>query len=1172
MPDAHLLCSAAGRGKTTAAIQRILQTRRAKPFAPIWVLLPTETQIPPFRERLIDQASRQRTAFNAVAGIEYFNFPALNSWILEIFGDPQRRVDDTARFAILRRVIESRRAELTHFQPIATLPGFIRIAADFIEELKSGLITPEEFQSGVYSDKDRDLALIYADYQRFLKENSLVDRQGEAWLALAKIMSALVEVRRGKPLPQPILRQLPKQLVIDGFDQFSRVQIRLINGLASLLDHTALTFTYEAERADTAHRRFARTRADLLTDASRPEYDGLQWQTDAIPPPPSNRPDVLQALAETLFEPSRGIVQGYDPTDATHLNAVQLIEAPDRRRELGSVFARIKRLLIAGTDPDQVIIVARDPSPYLRYLNADGLQIGIPVFVARGLPLADSSVVIALTALLGLHEGKFLRRQLLDTLRNPYVQCPYLNPDQITALDQIGSALYIVRGREAWLEAVSAAIQRAGQPTEPDYESDEDTPASLDSTALVGLDTALRQTFDALTPPEQATTRQYIGWIESLIGHDAEADQDAALEQTDTNADSEPVDAVDSVPPTIPDWGLLTRAKSDSALPVIAERDTRALQCLKRALFDVVNAAQLLGDPIIAWSDFWRDLRISIDNTRIDIGDLRERAGSVLFTDVYKARGVSHPHVFVLDLSEGQFPVRAPEDPLYLDSERAAMVGQHGYALNLRAEQVDETSLFYEMVCLAQSTLTLTRSYIDDRGEEWQASPYWRAVREKMPDLPSGLAVERIPISPALAIEAAASIPDLLVTMAHTLSKPLVGDEPSGTGKPLVGGEPSGTGKPYQNGDSLSDTVIGVHTYLVNSPFADQWRRIQSARRIEHTRMSDPTPTRYNGRIESPDLLPEITARLGSDHLWSASQFNDYGMCPYRFFARRLLKLTEWEEIADGLNPRQIGIVYHQILEHVYRDLATDHVPIAASSLEAALELLAVHSTRVLDDAPMTVGFRPSRLWEQERYRIVKKLRQFIEADFSAESPLIKPFRTSGAERVTYAVEQVFGETYPLTLYDADNEPLKVRGAIDRVDRIGDALYVYDYKSGTGSISVTQMTTNRNVQMLVYLYAARHILPDSEVAGSAFIHFTKLSTSGTVITDDIFRRRKDTPGIEKMNAALEQLAMNAASARHGIYPTRPQAEGSGDALCSDHCAFYALCRAKSVAIPTRESE
>ena len=103
--------------------------------------------------------------------------------------------------------------KLTYFAPIAQTPGFIALVAAFIQELKQAEINPEEFDTIVKTQKDHDIAEIYRAYQGFLRERSLVDKDGEGWLARAS-------VERAERFEVDLL-------IVDGYDQFNPADANL---------------------------------------------------------------------------------------------------------------------------------------------------------------------------------------------------------------------------------------------------------------------------------------------------------------------------------------------------------------------------------------------------------------------------------------------------------------------------------------------------------------------------------------------------------------------------------------------------------------------------------------------------------------------------------------------------------------------------------------------------------------------------------------------------------------------------------------------------------------------------------------------------------------------------------------------------------------------------------
>src|SRR5262249_14039172 len=193
----------------------------------------------------------------------------------------------------------------------------------------------------------------------------------------------------------------------------------------------------------------------------------------------------------------------------------------------------------------------------------------------------------------------------------------------------------------------------------------------------------------------------------------------------------------------------------------------------------------------------------------------------------------------------------------------------------------------------------------------------------------------------------------------------------------------------------------------------------------------------YTGHISDPVLREHVAQLLGPDRLWSASQFNEYGVCPYRFFAKRLLHLETLKEPEEGMDQLQFGTLVHEILEHTYRRTSFEGLAIAPENQSRALEVLDIMLDKYLADAPERHGFRATALWQHEQDTLRKKLRSLVQNDFSGDSPIAKLFEGENGERYSLRQEVRFGwdQQQPMIL-DGDAGPLKVRGAIDRVDEV----------------------------------------------------------------------------------------------------------------------------------------
>ena len=381
-PQTTLISGPAGCGKTEAALDAIVDARTfGSAFSPIWVLLPTGEQVHAFRRRLL-----KRSEDGVQFGVEFFNFNDLYGRLLDLFGNPQRQIGETARYQVLRAITTwlADNGALEVFGPIAGTSGFIGLVAGLIHELKQELILPEAFAAAAETrtPKDRDLARIYATYQQFLQERRLVDRHGAGWLAVE-----MVEHAAALPLT-------PDLLVVDGFDQFNRVHVRLLTALARHIPQTILTLTQAPGAHGRRFRRLEQTRARLL--AVGPDI----WRAEQLDsyncPAQAARPPVLDHLLNTLFESS--------PARIAKDESLTLIEAPDIVREVQAVLRGVKRRLLAGTPPDEIAIVARQPGLYSAALRETARAYGIPYARVAG----DDAVVAGVAAFLADASSPFL--------------------------------------------------------------------------------------------------------------------------------------------------------------------------------------------------------------------------------------------------------------------------------------------------------------------------------------------------------------------------------------------------------------------------------------------------------------------------------------------------------------------------------------------------------------------------------------------------------------------------------------------------------------------------------------------------------------------------------------------------------------------------------------------
>lgn len=1073
----RIVLAPVGAGKTEIALQRLTHILEGNPLARVWVLLPSKRQEDAFRQRLVEWTPARRIYFN----IEFFNFYELYRRILDMAGRPVRALSDAARAGLLRGVIRdlAQHGALDVFGNIAHTPGFVRVAGALIDELKQGQIDPHTFAQRGITAKDAELARIYDLYQQRLQEYNLVDIDGEGWLAAEAIQVA------------PDLLTDLALLLVDGFDQFNPLQADLLKLLADRAAETLITLTTVPDREHTVGQRFLRALRQL-----EEKFAPDPLSVEMIPDAAHNRLPDLRRLVDQIFR--------FNITPQPSQGAVTLLEAPDPAGEVRAVLRRVKRLLLEGIPADEVLIALRDWERYYPYFSSFGQLYGLPLALHYGHPVKENPAIAALMSLLALHEQDFPRSQVIDVLHSPYFKLPGFTQNSIALVERISLRFVVTGGRDQWLSAVHHASRGLR------HEDGDEDEALLSGDEAADLHRDLSDFFDAITPPQRATTAEFILWLELLIGQDPEREQETGLE------DAQEIEQAGYT------LDMITALRAVHAPAHVAARDAAAMQTLKTTLRGLLVAREVLrpfesGDGPVEWGDFAADLTAAIKTAAVAVRP--NRAGRVLVTTAADARGLPHRHVFILGLSEGIFPAQVGEDPLYLDQERKRL------GLLTRDERAADDGLFYELICQARDGLTLSRPAVKD-GNPWVESHLWRGAAAVFSDSAQMVAAQRLRSGQVASAQDAATLEEAALAMSDGLNVPQL---------------------------QVNASTRGIYNWFLSAAPA-YWSHIRRARAIEARRMDRSPFDQYSGVLKSPALVAYAGHELGPLHRWSATQFNEFGACGFRFFASRLLKLEALEEPEAGMNVLQRGTLYHAILEKTYERVRDLGLSIAPEHAQQALEILEDTSADIFANAPEQIGFREDATWPHVQRELQHRLKIAVNQDFNGTGPVNKHFAADTGQRQPYWLEIPFGLDERGFAIDLGDEvgPVRVHGYIDRVDVHDDAGIIVDYKSGSTPIKVEEMETGRNAQMLLYLLAAERLLADQglRAAGGMFWHLSNNTSSGAL--------RLDENGQQSIQQAKSHLADHVWRARRGDYAVSPSHLDEG--RCVRYCEFSRLCR------------
>jgi ATP-dependent helicase/DNAse subunit B len=236
--------------------------------------------------------------------------------------------------------------------------------------------------------------------------------------------------------------------------------------------------------------------------------------------------------------------------------------------------------------------------------------------------------------------------------------------------------------------------------------------------------------------------------------------------------------------------------------------------------------------------------------------------------------------------------------------------------------------------------------------------------------------------------------------------------------------------------------------------------------------------TPFDGRIEQPGPELDLTAADGPKV--SASRLETLGQCPLRYFFRYVLEIELPEELAKDpavwLDPLARGSLLHEVFEVFLNELiARKEIPETERDEARLLQILQdkIDQIRTMIPPPSESVFRAEAaqlrrtaqifLREEEVYcRETGNRPQFLEVSIGMKNE----------ERPT-----LIDVDEPIEVKLPDGRSLRVRGRIDRIDRVAgakrNAFIIWDYKTG-GSWKYTQdppFWAGRVVQHALYFLA-----------------------------------------------------------------------------------------------------
>lgn len=555
---------------------------------------------------------------------------------------------------------------------------------------------------------------------------------------------------------------------------------------------------------------------------------------------------------------------------------------------------------------------------------------------------------------------------------------------------------------------------------------------------------------------------------------------------------------------------------------LIDQGGSAVVQVLRRGLDDLRALTAI--EPEISFADFVAAVRRLLRRLRVPVADGANVGVSVL--DAMEARGLSFRILYIVGVNDDRFPRAIHEDAFLRDSERRRIDMDLGYKLPEKLAAIHEERLLWFLLAnSARDALVLSYPRADEGGRPLVPSSFILEVERVLGSLPP----VRMPRAAKEKVD----------RMSHYRGTRLLPRDLS---------------------------ILWLATRQSNHHLLHRvhpgWPLIDRAMIAlqEHERLSRSLGS-FDGCVGPLDHLNEALMSTGC----SPTSFDEYSLCPFRYFANRVLQIEELPDpgAVEEVGPAAWGTMIHDILRETYASLHAEgyFTGSACERLDPLTRLDDVARrvfSRFAAEAP--VGY--PMLWEARCEQIRSFLARVVHEDLA-------DLAATGWQPV------LFEQPLRGMIQEETGIPLTIRGRLDRVDRhrTQQAIRIVDYKCRWSSRPDTHDTDlalsavrARRFQPPLYVAAASpsvagSTLSDQEEAalhceGIWFYYLAPRWRSDGSDTSDAFVRAV-FPG-DAWRSSLRKPLQRAITTvlegiRSGRFFIRPSSH-------CEHCAYVSICR------------
>jgi len=422
----------------------------------------------------------------------------------------------------------------------------------------------------------------------------------------------------------------------------------------------------------------------------------------------------------------------------------------------------------------------------------------------------------------------------------------------------------------------------------------------------------------------------------------------------------------------------------------------------------------------------------------------------VLVGSIERSRHPDLKAVFLIGATQRQFPVPVSFDSILTEDDRnAAESAEFPLAATASQKLAERQYLAYIALTRPSQFLCITYPVVGEKGNAVPRSQFIADVEALFEDLNEELTADKqIDVAQ---VQNEAELSELLCSQ--------LGKDTQGTQSRVKHeNNPAINLSRARSRDCGAKYLDLLDDICVDEQFAEFGSRIVSAINYDNRACLD------------REMIENLFGRQVTS---SATKLSTFAACPYQYFARYILELKEREEFK--LEPLDVGIFYHRVLDGLLKRLNAENFNFAMVKDKQLLEFLREQISRLLIEDSFVSNFASH---SAHNTFIIHSAGEYLEDCVLAIAEMVRAgnFRPRLSEASFGRTAGILGK-YELTL--PNGRLLSLDGKIDRLDfmesNADKASIIFDYKRKARSFNWAEFYYGLDMQLPIYMSAIRNV-------------------------------------------------------------------------------------------------